>query len=70
MYSLSNTHAERVTSFVPAFRGLVKSVIHITKAVTVYRRAICASTSYELKTSLEEFSTAVTILSYVLINCY
>lgn len=37
-------------------------------AVAVYRTAICASTSYELKTSLEEFAAALTILSYVLIN--
>lgn len=42
MYCQSNTYAERVTSFVQAFRSqgcCEKSVIHRTKAVTVYRRA-------------------------------
>lgn len=69
----TNTHAEWVTSFVRAFTGqgcCVRSVIHRTMALTVCRTAICVSTSYELKTSVEEFSTALTVLSYVLINSY
>ena len=63
----------RVTSFIQAFRGREccgKSVVHRTMTVTVYRRAICGSTSYELQRSLEEFSTALIIHSYALISSY